>query len=213
MGINYYNPYVRQELYIMHHGIAGQKWGKRNGPPYPLTSSTMSYSEKRNSKDSGESWSEEKKVSVGKKLLNDTLKHVNVPSKLEHFNRNDNMPFEKLPKSIEDCLKLGWNGNTSSVCHQFTSKAKTNRKFVSPDGKLEAIFNSAGKIVTSPEDRGSFNLASPINDPLGHFVKDVMPWIAYGNSPDDSTSVAQRLKAFSVDGGISVIKNKVRFNK
>jgi hypothetical protein len=22
----------------MHHGIIGQKWGKKNGPPYPLNS-------------------------------------------------------------------------------------------------------------------------------------------------------------------------------
>ena len=26
---------MRNELY--HHGIEGQKWGVRNGPPYPLT--------------------------------------------------------------------------------------------------------------------------------------------------------------------------------
>ena len=31
---------------IMHHGIRGQKWGKRNGPPYPLQNSQKSKVEK-----------------------------------------------------------------------------------------------------------------------------------------------------------------------
>ncbi len=30
-----------------HHGILGQKWGKRNGPPYPLGTSDHSASEKK----------------------------------------------------------------------------------------------------------------------------------------------------------------------
>lgn len=33
------------ELY--HHGIRGQKWGKRNGPPYPLDTSDHSAAEKK----------------------------------------------------------------------------------------------------------------------------------------------------------------------
>lgn len=33
------------ELY--HHGVAGQKWGKRNGPPYPLDPEDHSASEKK----------------------------------------------------------------------------------------------------------------------------------------------------------------------
>lgn len=47
MNINYYNPYIRQELELYHHGVAGQKWGKRNGPPYPLVASAHSASEKK----------------------------------------------------------------------------------------------------------------------------------------------------------------------
>ena len=47
MSINYYNPYVRRELELYHHGILGQRWGKKNGPPYPLGASDHSASEKR----------------------------------------------------------------------------------------------------------------------------------------------------------------------
>ena len=28
-----------QDLYLVHHGVEGQKWGVHNGPPYPLDSS------------------------------------------------------------------------------------------------------------------------------------------------------------------------------
>lgn len=33
--------------YIEHHGILGQRWGKRNGPPYPLSGGSYSVSEKK----------------------------------------------------------------------------------------------------------------------------------------------------------------------
>ena len=32
---------------LLHHGIRGQKWGKRNGPPYPLDTEDHSASEKK----------------------------------------------------------------------------------------------------------------------------------------------------------------------
>ena len=33
--------------YLAHHGILGQKWGKKNGPPYPLDAGDHSSSEKK----------------------------------------------------------------------------------------------------------------------------------------------------------------------
>lgn len=35
------------ERYLAHHGILGQRWGRRNGPPYPLDSKSHSVSEKK----------------------------------------------------------------------------------------------------------------------------------------------------------------------
>lgn len=52
---------------LVHHGIKGQQWGKRNGPPYPLGYSDHSAVEKkRNSKSalSGETWRKLGKAAV-----------------------------------------------------------------------------------------------------------------------------------------------------
>lgn len=47
MYTSIYNPYVPQEVFLAHHGILGQRWGKKNGPPYPLSAGAHSASEKK----------------------------------------------------------------------------------------------------------------------------------------------------------------------
>ena len=116
--------------------------------------------------------------------------------KEEHYSRNDNNPA--FPKEFDPDYFEDWDDGVSANCHQFTSANKNNKKFVSPDGKYEAIYDEDNNLVTDSRDVGTYNYASPNKDPLGHAIKDVLPWIIWGNSPEDSTKWYQRL--FSVFG-------------
>ncbi len=41
------NNVLRNNQILIHHGIEGQKWGQRNGPPYPLSYEAHSSAEKK----------------------------------------------------------------------------------------------------------------------------------------------------------------------
>ncbi len=88
------------------------------------------------------------------------------------------------------------NKGPAANAHQFSAPNRDNVKFVSPDGKMEAIYDATGTLVTDPRDVGTYNY-SPFNgtikSAIGHYVKDVKPWIRWGNSPDDTTSSWQRM--------------------
>ena len=136
-------------------------------------------------------------------------KRRQMPSKEEHYRRNRFMPEQFLPSSPQEAVAWGWDDSVGSDCHQFTSPDRSNVKYVSPDGKSEVIFASDGSVVTASEDYGTYNFSSPLHDPIGHFYQDVLPWIIWGNDETDSTTVSQRLEAFVVYGGASVLCSKL----
>ncbi len=130
------------------------------------------------------------------------------PTKEEHYHRNQYMPLDTLPMTPEEAEKLGWDDGVAVDCHQFTAPHKDHIKFVSPDGKSEVIFDCEGDMVTAPEDEGTYNFADPNTDPIGHFNKDVLPWIIWGNEESDSTDMSARLHSFVIDGGLHAIRKK-----
>lgn len=71
---------IARSSYLAHHGILGQKWGKRNGPPYPLGVSDHSNSEKkagwRKSLDRNKKTKSDKKSSF--KLTDKQKKYIKI---------------------------------------------------------------------------------------------------------------------------------------
>ena len=84
------------EDYLYHHGVKGQRWGKRNGPPYPLYRKT-SYYQKTGKRPPG--YTGEKKGSIGS--LN---RKSNIRQKVE------DSPAGKYNNAVKSAGKK-WNKN------------------------------------------------------------------------------------------------------
>lgn len=64
--------------------------------------------------------------------------------------------------------------------------------------------DGTGKHITDCENMGSFNYKHPEREPLGHFSQDMLPWIKWGNCREDSTTLEQRISAYTADIELSL---------
>lgn len=79
-----------ETTYIAHHGIKGQKWGDRNGPPYPLEPSDHSSAEKKAARaTSGGVYTRKAKYGGVQDMSDDEVSKANVRSKLESNYRRE----------------------------------------------------------------------------------------------------------------------------
>jgi RHS repeat-associated protein len=109
-----------------------------------------------------------------------------------------------LPETAQDAETAGWRnsnersdenpngGGPKALCHQFSAPrphdpSTNNIKYVSPDGKREAIYDYNGNMVTDPRDIGTYNFSpsGSILGSIGHFCFDMLPWLLFGNNDED----------------------------
>jgi len=84
----------------------------------------------------------------------------------------------------------------SSYHRQGGGAAALNRKFVSPSGHCEIVFRPDGSVVTDALNEGTYNYFAPDGfSNIGHMLFDVIPYLALGNSPNDPSTIEERLFA------------------
>jgi RHS repeat-associated protein len=108
-----------------------------------------------------------------------------------HYNRNQ----RNQEVTLEEVRDQGWTlmNNEESIYHRIGSGNEYNLKYVSPDGHYEAVFHLDGTLVTDPANMPTYNFSSPYEyGGAGHFFLDVVPYLLWGNSPDDPTTRFER---------------------
>jgi hypothetical protein len=77
--------------------------------------------------------------------------------------------------------------------------ADKNAVYLSPDGHREAVYGPDGKLVADGMNDGTYNYFNPHSDAVRHFFFDMHPWILWGESAKDPTTVNERIFSYVSD--------------
>ncbi|MCP4988134.1 MAG: hypothetical protein GY928_19430, partial [Colwellia sp.] len=115
----------------------------------------------------------------------------------EHFESHART-FSTLPDNFQDFVNKGGLEYFEDFGFTPTHNLRTrgNRDFRNPDTGDQFIFNLEGALVVDVLNGGSFDIVSPKTSYLGHFRKDVLPYLRWGNAVDDPSTRRERLWAF-----------------
>lgn len=93
-----------------------------------------------------------------------------------------------------------WNRQSGeAIAHNIGTSGNVDYRGEGVRAHQQIIFDNSGNLVTTPENGGSYDYNVPTFPYRSHFVIDVEPWLKWGNTPQDSTTASQRLKA--IKGG------------
>lgn len=124
-----------------------------------------------------------------------------------HYNRNQFNANHKLEELIDIYTGVEKEGFSKlspdkTIFHQIGDNESENFKIVSEDGKSEYIiryniFSQKYEIVDDEVNKGTYNIYNPegglAKKGAKHFLWDVLPWLLWGNSEEDSTTYEYRL--------------------
>lgn len=94
----------KHELY--HHGIRGQKWGKQNGPPYPLTKHSAAERKAALDKSKRKGYNKNKTVERGRYFVGSILGKIgDKPISELDSNLTGNIKMLSRPESVDEVLR------------------------------------------------------------------------------------------------------------
>ena len=125
-------------------------------------------------------------------LLVDAKGGVDTPE--EHYFRNN---FDRAPATLDDMVATICNTEnepfhwrllpiSSTLYHMIGPNGEYNLKFLSRDGHFEVVYNLAGQKLSAtvdPQNMGTFNYSSPVDDLAKHAKYDVDPYLNWKNTP------------------------------
>lgn len=95
--------------------------------------------------------------------------------------------------------------NTPEVYIHRQRGATENQIFLAPDGHSEAVYGADGKLVKDGINDGTYNFFYYKEEPLLHYSFDTHPWIVWGMSRKDLTTVEERIYNYMGDLEIGIV--------
>ncbi len=152
------------DLYLAHHGIPGQKWGKKNGPPYPLDEKKYSSAEKKAANITNSRMfkaGKDGKPSPAEKITKSTQDIINNSSKLSEKafqkknQKTENKKKETISKLSDEELRkviqrMELEKKYSDLSPKTISKGQEwTREFFEIAGSTAGILASMATIMTA----------------------------------------------------------------
>ena len=122
---------------------------------------------------------------------------INVIKEI-HYNRNILNNINSTEKELKNAGYSAVSSNEDKLHQNNKKNGERNRKYVINEGwfSQEVVFYSDGTVNNTPEDMGTFNVYYGDNEFLNfvvHGLFDVLPYVLWGNSEDDTTMIWDRL--------------------
>lgn len=137
---------INKNSYFEHHGILGQKWGKKNGPPYPLDYSKLSAEERAKDKERAINEGDISTVSYKKNRnyysdaeLNSVINRYNLNARLSELQAKSELLAKGKSKSeqLTDAM-----GKISDAGNKLANAIDSGTK----------VYNSVAKIMNAVGD-------------------------------------------------------------